>query len=565
MVSILILILYSIQNTCAEDTLKVLDCTQPTNIHILENSECHFQPEKTSSSPLSLLQKIHIRKFTGFGCSLKVSTLIGYCGAYSHTKMSGISTYAMPQPIKAEECLRIVNEGIYSDSGVDINVKVDAITSYNLITHGIIKHTATNFECTGQTYRLPDGTNMDNALVYKHYIFKVHTAQLIDEDGVTILPTLQVELGPTEKQKGYHDTTTYIWSYNTQACDLMYIGDFPLSENNGVFMSTEHGIKIQAGQKYHYAPCNLLVREGDSHQLYIADSSQDISTLHKVDVENASPDLHYTTQLKFLHHMARSTVQSTLQRERHPECRSNPEHDQILPISKNRFYRNLGDISITFTCTSLTAMPRILEECYKRIPAVVQGRNVFIDPYTRIVHNHASKTPCILGLPPAVRSTEGEYITFLPHRMALHPFDAPAFNFTQDTTTKGLYQSLVAEHLKMDFLQHYSSTSYAIISNLANSPVSPSFDSNSHRFIADQLTKLTRLPEPKFFCGLNLSELAQLSAVAFCVYLTLSAIMKIVGVMLRLCVLRSESKLSTAVMRAAFTDLYLLSKSHNKN
>ena len=52
MVSILILILYSIQNTCAEDTLKVLDCTQPTNIHILENSECHFQPEKNNQFPI---------------------------------------------------------------------------------------------------------------------------------------------------------------------------------------------------------------------------------------------------------------------------------------------------------------------------------------------------------------------------------------------------------------------------------------------------------------------------------------------------------------------------------
>ena len=131
----LIFILYLMRNACAEDTLKVLDCTQPTNIQVLENSKCHFQPEQTSSSSLSLLQKIHIRKFTGFGCSLKIPTMVGYCGVYSHTKMSGMSTYAMPKPIKAEECLRIVNEGIYSDSGVDINVKVDAITSYNLITH----------------------------------------------------------------------------------------------------------------------------------------------------------------------------------------------------------------------------------------------------------------------------------------------------------------------------------------------------------------------------------------------------------------------------------------------
>ena len=37
-----------------------------------------------------------------------------------------------------------------------------------------------------------------------------------------------------------------------------------------------------------------MVREGDSHQLYVTDSSTDISNLHKVDVENASP-LHRRT------------------------------------------------------------------------------------------------------------------------------------------------------------------------------------------------------------------------------------------------------------------------------
>ena len=67
--------------------------------------------------------------------------------------------------------------------------------------------------------------------------------------------------------------------------------------------------------------------------------------------------------------------------------------------------------------------------------------------------------------------------------MALHPFDAPALNLTQDSTSKGLYQILVTDHLNMYFLQHFSATSYAIISNLANAPVSPSFDSNSHRFM----------------------------------------------------------------------------------
>ena len=162
-----------------------------------------------------------------------------------------------------------------------------------------------------------------------------------------------------------------------------------------------------------------------------------------------------------------------------------------------------------------------------------------------------------------MRSMEGEYITYLPHRQALHPFNGPATNFTQDFTKKGLYQNMVSEHLKMDFLQHYSHTAYSIISNMANAPLSPSFDSNSHRFIGEQLTKLTKLPEPKFFLGVNLTDLAQLSALGFAGYLVLSAILKAVGILLRLCILKADAKWSTALVRATFTELYLLSKNQN--
>ena len=115
MVLIIIFILHLMHNVCAEDTFGAIDCSEPSNIQVLENNECHFHPERTSSSKMSLLQKIHIRKFTGYGCSLEISTNIGYFGAYSHTKESGYSTFAMPKPLKAEECLRIVTEGVYTD------------------------------------------------------------------------------------------------------------------------------------------------------------------------------------------------------------------------------------------------------------------------------------------------------------------------------------------------------------------------------------------------------------------------------------------------------------------
>ena len=72
----------------------------------------------------------------------------------------------------------------------------------NAITPWVHEKYSNKFECTGKAYRLPDGKNMANTLVHKHYIFKVHTTQVIDENGGTILPPLQVELALTEKQKG---------------------------------------------------------------------------------------------------------------------------------------------------------------------------------------------------------------------------------------------------------------------------------------------------------------------------------------------------------------------------
>ena len=80
-----------------------------------------------------------------------------------------------------------------------------------------------------------------------------------------------------------------LYWYSTYAIFFLFL--YSLSENNGILISTEYGIKIQAGQKYHYSDWNLLEREGDFYQLHVANTSRDISTINKVDVKNASPDL----------------------------------------------------------------------------------------------------------------------------------------------------------------------------------------------------------------------------------------------------------------------------------
>ena len=73
---------------------------------------------------------------------------------------------------------------------------------------------------------------------------------------------------------------------------------------------------------------------------------------------------------------------------------------------------------------------------------VIHGRNVENDPHTKIVHQHALEMPCFLGLPPTNCPIEGEYITYLPQRIALKPFDAPTLNLSQDSTQKRIISNI---------------------------------------------------------------------------------------------------------------------------
>ena len=112
--------------------------------------------------------------------------------------------------------------------------------------------------------------------IFSHdrYRLKTNTDIFIDADADTDMVLADTDMTKTDTNLSVsanrcfglslNDTTTHVWSKNNQACDLMYVRDFPLSENNGVLISTEHGIKIQVGQKFHYSPCNLLVRQADS-------------------------------------------------------------------------------------------------------------------------------------------------------------------------------------------------------------------------------------------------------------------------------------------------------------
>ena len=80
-----------------------------------------------------------------------------------------------------------------------------------------------------------------------------------------------------------------------------------------------------------------------------------------------------------------------------------------------------------------------MDQCCKKIPAVVHGKETFIDSHTKILYLHASENPCILGLPPAIQTIEGEYVTYLPQKMVLKPSNAYYDNASQDISPNKLY------------------------------------------------------------------------------------------------------------------------------
>ena len=162
------------------------------------------------------MQKKTVSELKGYVCEGFKTVEVSYCGAYSHTKQTGESTFNVPIVFTQIECLAMVSSKSYVTNTMSYPLILNSMNSIKIYTHGAVTYTGTNIHCTGESLRLESGEINSNMTRQEHIIISMR--KLIEIDGNVIDPIIQVKLAQTQNGNARAGTKTFIWNYTRKQC-----------------------------------------------------------------------------------------------------------------------------------------------------------------------------------------------------------------------------------------------------------------------------------------------------------------------------------------------------------
>lgn len=571
------LLLLLIAESSASDTLEAFNCEVPTETKFIAHNDCHASPGHVNTEKFTILQYNRITNVTGYVCSAEETILVGYCGAYSHTKETAESTYHTPKAITMEECRRMVTDKAYSYDSKSYPIKVNTVNLISVFTHGSITYTGANIDCTGQALRLKNGKINSNMVRQAQIQVKVTVARLINDDNDIILPARQVVIGKASVGHGKIDTATVIWEpQDDHKCQLALVSTMNMETiDHKTYYNKDSMIQLRIGGEYFDSKCKIKVIKTNLEDIYLTKPTRTtLLRLPKIDPRSLDIASHYETQLRFLSSEIVRSLRRSYSTATSPDCGFITLDTPMATtrVSGNTFSRNIGDVSVKFTCTQTIVFPaNTTQGCYKQLPVTdEQGHHWFLDSATRILLKQGSRTICMPSLVPVYLNTAGDYVTYTPKRTKVitSPVDK---NDPQPEvpTQSGLYpHEAVSAWLNNAFLQHFSEVSYALLyengcyrttcGNMANNDLTD--------FLGESYNKLASMEIPNLTLGLDLEKIGGRCSIAVCIMVLLFTIYYVATWTVRFLLLHdNESTILTIVLRACFPSMFLISTVASKN
>ena len=97
----------------ASYTVKYFDCNEPVAVTTYQHmTACEHQQDKVDCQPETyrILQKNSTQRLKGYSCTISRSSIVHYCGAYSHSKIAEPPEIEIPESISKENCQRLVRQ-----------------------------------------------------------------------------------------------------------------------------------------------------------------------------------------------------------------------------------------------------------------------------------------------------------------------------------------------------------------------------------------------------------------------------------------------------------------------
>ena len=438
---------------------EAFDCTNPQEIRMLAHENCEIHSGHTEVKNFVIVQNNPRKNVTGFTCERKQTALVDYCGHYSSTKATGQSTIRIPMVVTESECRNMVTRGEYSADGVTHNVKMNSINHLSWFTHGSVKMDGDNIQCTGEPLRLHNGQVNKNMIRQVIQEITIQQIQLIIENDEVLLQSGEV-VGKAKKGVGTVDTKTVIWtSPEPNECKKSVITTMKLTTKDGIsYINKDHMIKIDKKSRVYNPQCKITYFETNDENLYLMEENE-ASKLEMYNKASVLVSSHIQTQLDFLGSRVSTVIKDAYSVSTDPQCHEinwAPLH-KTLKLSANKFTRNLGDVSVVFTCSALTVeLDSNNTQCYIHPPVLTgESSRRYIDPETRIILTDSVSTSCKRDTSPIIKATNGKFYAISPHAIEIVPDKTSRNADKKGEKTHGLYPlEVVNSWLSNAYLSH---------------------------------------------------------------------------------------------------------------
>ena len=557
----------------SDDTFIAFDCQYPENSKFFNHDFCNIHTDKLEKDVFTIVQREEVKQIKGISCSGETNIEVSYCGRYSHDKFTGENIYGKQIIFTREECQRMADTGVYRTETQSFQIKA-GVNMFKTFTHGSVKFDGTNLACTGGEMRLSDGSINGNMIQHIQYKITVSTHTLMVVGNMVIDPYTQTELGLIDYGTAQSFTTRFVWPPSKEECKMVKIMEVELeSIAEGIWFSNRHQIQIKTLDTFYDQGCKLKLTKTNAPGLFITEKGATIK-----DMNSKNVDMSVDLQLRFDY--VNSKIASTIvtnYKNQHPICSKIKEttRESVTRTGESTFIKNLGEVSLEFTCKKIEVTPIIGKTCNTLLKVRdYSNKEWFLEPVTRILMRYAAETPCSPANVPVYRNTENELVSFIPQKRKIQLTATPRTNTTtQEDNKPGLYpQQMVKEWLSYSFMQHLSKHAYNLIATAAcRSESCQAIHQNPSvmiGYIGNAAEKMAKAMDPTTWIEDNMEKIGRKCSIAVCVMTVVYAIYYTLSLMVKFTMFKDkETGCLQTMMRAMCPGLFIVTKitQNNKN
>ena len=569
----LTMILYSVIGFLSVYTSAVLfngfDCQSPENPRYISHHQCNNINTAAHKKDFAIVQKQNVKSLTGYSCNGFRTYEVSYCGAYSHTKHTGETRFNVPMSFSKQECMQMISSRAYNTQSQSFSLNMNTLSSFSFYTHGSIKYSGTNIECTGTQMRLSDGNINDNLIRQEHLLIEIRSHELMIMHGKVIEPTNQIDLGFTRDEFSQDGPRSFIWAIPPTVCPYMVIMKTTMQSNDFmIWYDDVNKIQLSALDTFHDVQCDMKVTKTTANNIFLISTDQTVEHLNHIDSINV--DLSMDLQIRFSYLYAElNTMMFTDYNNRNPLCNTiqGTMIDDTINIGNGMFLRNLGDISVTFTCSKVIVAPVISSDCYSMAKVSdIQGRIWFLSPVNRMLISQAIVVPCTSATLPVYRSNSNELVVFSPNKSIVTEEKVQNHQNRSSSSNTGLYPvRLIKEFLDLSFIQHVSKYSYSFISNVVcQHSRCADIHTNTNK-MKDLIGETIASINTGSFIGLDIVWLGSRCSIAVIGLLILYTGYALASWFIRMALFKDgQLKLWALLCRATFPSFFLITTTTNK-